>query len=81
VKDNVLISETMKGIRRTHGSAQTQKSAILTDDLRVMLRSLPKSLLGIRDRALMLVGFAGALRRSELVGLDVSHLRSPLKGS
>jgi site-specific recombinase XerC len=32
---------------------------------------LPDTLIGVRDRALILVGFAGAFRRSELVGLDV----------
>jgi integrase len=39
-----------------------------------MVRLAPKNLTGLRDRALLLLGFAGALRRSELVGLDVSDL-------
>jgi site-specific recombinase XerD len=39
-----------------------------------MLDALPDSLVGVRDRALLLLGFAGAMRRSELVGLDVADL-------
>jgi integrase len=46
---------------------------VLTEDLRAMLRA-PSNLLGIRDQALLLTGFAGAFRRSGLVALDVSDL-------
>jgi site-specific recombinase XerD len=80
IKDNVLVAETLKGISRTHGSATTQKAPVLTEDLRLMLRALPKKLLGTRDRALLLIGFAGAFRRSELVGLDVSSLSLTAEG-
>lgn len=62
------------GIRRTKGTAQTQKSPILTADLRAMLGILPDNMLGHRDRALLLVGFAGAFRRSELVALNVEDV-------
>jgi site-specific recombinase XerD len=74
VKDNMLVAETLKGIKRVHGVAQVQKAPVLTEDLRLMLRMTPDSLLGIRDRTLLLVGFAGALRRSELVALDVADV-------
>lgn len=80
VTDNVLISETLKGIKRTHGTAPKQKSPVLTEDLRVMLRMLPEGLLGIRDRALLLIGFAGAFRRSELVALNVEDLSFTTEG-
>ncbi|MDQ2839751.1 MAG: site-specific integrase [Acidobacteriota bacterium] len=80
VKDNALIAETLKGIKRTHGTAPCQKAPVLTEDLRMMLRSLPKNLLGIRDRVLLLIGFAGAFRRSELVSLDISHLTFSAEG-
>ena len=66
----MLVAETLKGIKRTHGTAPKQKAPVLTEDLRVMLRLLPHSLQGIRDRAILLLGFAGAFRRSELVVLD-----------
>ena len=61
----------MAGIRRTKGTAQTCKTPILVDDLRRMLAGLPENLLGVRDRVLLLIGFCGAFRRSELVALDV----------
>jgi len=57
----------MAGIRRTKGTAQVAKTPVLVDDLRKMISHLPDSLLGVRDRALLLSGFAGAFRRSELV--------------
>jgi site-specific recombinase XerD len=74
IKDNVFICETLKGIKRVHGMAPVQKAPVLTDDLRVMLRHIPAGILGVRDRALLLVGFCGAFRRSELVSLDCSDL-------
>ncbi len=60
----------MAGIRRANGIAPNSKTPTLTDDIRGMVNMLPSGLLGIRDRALLLVGFAGALRRSELVAID-----------
>ena len=62
------------GIRRTHGTAQEGKAPALTEDVRRMVTALPDKLLGTRDRALLLVGFAGAFRRSELVALDVADV-------
>jgi integrase len=64
----------MRGIRRTHGVAPTQKAPAVLADLRAMLAVLPNNLIGTRDRALLLLGFAGAFRRSELVSLDVADL-------
>jgi integrase len=70
IKD-IAVRAVFAGIRRAHGTAQHGKSPVLTADLRLMVAALPDSLLGVRDRALLLVGFAGAFRRSELVALDV----------
>lgn len=64
-----------QGIRRTIGTAQRQKAPVTLDDLRAMARACGDDLRGKRDRALLLVGWAGAFRRSELVGLDVEDLR------
>jgi integrase len=61
----------MKGIRRTLGTAPVQKAPALTDDIRAMVDATDAGIIGTRDRALILLGFAGAFRRSELVGLDV----------
>jgi len=80
VKDNQLIAETLKGIKRRHGAAVTQKAPVMTEDLRMMLRALPDNFLGVRDRALLLIGFAGAFRRSELVSLDVADLSFTTEG-
>ncbi len=68
------VRAVMKGIRRTHGTRQVGKRPLLVSHLRRIVHRLPDGPLGYRDRALLLVGFAGALRRSELVGLDVADL-------
>jgi integrase len=68
---HAAVSEVWKGLKRMHGTAQECKAAVLTKDLRAMLRTLPGNLLGTRDRALLLIGFAGAFRRSELVALQL----------
>src|SRR5262252_5946341 len=61
------VRTVMAGIRRAKGTAQIGKKPIVSEDLRRMVERLPPSLQGTRDRALLLVGFAGAFRRSELV--------------
>lgn len=66
-----VVAQVWHGIRRTLGTAQTQKAPLMVPELRRIMDVLPDNLLGVRDRALLLVGFAGAFRRSELVGLDV----------
>jgi integrase len=65
-----LMRNTLKGIRRTLGTAPAQKAPALTDDIRAMVEAADTGVIGLRDRALILLGFAGAFRRSELVGLD-----------
>ncbi len=67
-----MVHNTLKGIRRTLGTAPTQKAAALTNDIRAMVEATDGGLIGARDRALILLGFAGAFRRSELVALDVA---------
>jgi site-specific recombinase XerD len=69
-----------QGIRREKGIAQDHKRPALTKLIRLMVSHLPDTLLGIRDRALLLLGFAGAMRRSELVGLDVNDLAQADEG-
>ncbi len=70
-----LVREVVGGIARTHGSAQIRKAAITTDILGRLLKSLDRETLrGQRDRAILLLGFSGAFRRSELAALDVGDL-------
>jgi site-specific recombinase XerD len=66
-----IVANTMKGIRRVKGTAQTQKAPALTEDIRAMVDVADTGVIGTRDRAMILLGFAGAFRRSELVGLAV----------
>jgi site-specific recombinase XerD len=68
---HATVRNTMKGIRRTKGVAATQKTAALTADIRTMMDAADGGTIGARDRALIVLGFAGAFRRSELVGLNV----------
>jgi integrase len=66
-----MVLNTMKGIRRTCGTPPKQKAPTLTDDIRAMVEATDTGIIGARDRALVLLGFASAFRRSELVRLDV----------
>ena len=68
------VKALMRGIRRTIGAARDQKAPATADVLGTMLKHLPDSLIGQRDRALLTLGFAGAFRRSELVALTVADL-------
>jgi site-specific recombinase XerD len=71
---HAAVAEVWHGVRRVKGVAQTAKAPAVVDTLRAMVGQLPDSLLGVRDRALLLLGFAGAFRRSELVGLTVEDV-------
>jgi len=71
---HLAVSETLKGIRRTIGTAQKCKAPLLTKDLRKIVEHLPAGLIGARDRALLLIGYAGGFRRSELAGLIVEDV-------
>lgn len=69
-----LVRETWKGVRRRLGVAPEQKNPLSPRDLQRIVEQLPSGLVGLRDRALVLLGFAGAFRRSELVALDAGDL-------
>lgn len=64
------IGEVLADIRRKHARPPLGKDAVLTDDLLAMLGTLGHELRDLRDRAILLIGFAGGLRRREIVGLD-----------
>jgi integrase len=64
------VATVLSGVRRTQGRPPEQKEAVLRDDLLEMIATLDLGdLRGLRDRAILLIGFAGGLRRSEIVGL------------
>jgi integrase len=76
--DSGAVAQVLSGIRRRHGTAPERRAAPLDlGPLEQVLAELDTATLaGLRDRALLLLGFAAALRRSELVALDVEHLES-----
>jgi len=69
------VKATLRGIRRTAGSAPARKAPATADRIVVMANRAGRDPKGVRDRALLLLGFAGAFRRSELVALNVEDLQ------
>ena len=74
------VKATMRGIRRTFGSARVRKAPAVAAKMLGMVATAPDKLAGLRDRALLLLGFAGAFRRSELVALDVADIEETEAG-
>ena len=77
-----LVRDVMRGARRERGSAQVQKAALRPEDLRKVCAVLCRrhTAGALRDRALLLLGFACGMRRSELVALDVADLAFRKRG-
>lgn len=63
------VRDTMSGLRKTYGVKQAEAPGLLAEGLKITLDTLSGDLSGLRDRALLLVGWSCALRRSELAGL------------
>lgn len=74
------VKAVMRGIRRKVGRRQVKKAPATAEVLAQVIERLPATLAGLRDRALLLVGFAAALRRSELVDLKVNDIEFRPKG-
>jgi integrase len=74
------IQGPLQGVLREHGRPVKKAAAITEPVLRKLLETCDFSARGCRDRALILIGFVGALRRSELVGLDVKDVTVDAKG-
>ena len=68
------IRDVLRGIGRTHGVPPKRAQALATEEVRRLVATCDDDLVGLRDRALLLMGFAGALRRSELCGIEVEHI-------
>ena len=77
--DTELVRATLRGIRHTHGSAQRQVAPAVKEDVLAMVANL-EGAKGIRDKAMLLIGFAGAFRRSELVSLTVADIEQAKQG-
>ena len=73
-----IIMENLHGIKRTIGSRQRSKKPILINELKLIIKAIDKE--KSRDKALILIGFAGGFRRSELVNLDYEDLEFVTEG-
>jgi site-specific recombinase XerD len=69
-----VVATTLAGIKRAHRRPLEKKTALVLDRLLPAIQAIPETLPGRRDRALLLVGFAAALRPSEIAGLALEHL-------
>jgi site-specific recombinase XerD len=77
-----IVKSTVRGLKRVKGTAQRQAIPLIKEDLFVVLEAMGSGLKDVRDRALLLLGFAGGFRRSELIGLncdDVTLVRQGLE--
>ena len=79
--DSLVVHQTLKGIMREKLVAPNKKEPATNDIVQMMADATdPNTLIGIRDRVIILLGFAGAFRRSELVNLKISDLNIHLVG-
>lgn len=76
---SVVVRDTLHGIRRLNGSVQRRVAPAMMSDIRTMVKGM-EGLKGARDRALLLLGFAGAFRRSELVSITVEDVSFVAQG-
>ena len=79
-----IIIENLMGIKRTNGSHQKGKKPLLINDLKKLIEVIDKSkekdLKKIRDKAIILIGFSGGFRRSELVSLELEDIEFVSEG-
>lgn len=75
-----LIHQVMRGIKRTQKRAVVKKAPATAERLETMISSCDDSMLGLRDKAILLLGFAGAFRRSELVALKIEDIEKTPDG-
>jgi integrase len=75
-----VVRATLRGVKRTRGIAQREAKPLLREDLFRVLDTMGEGVKGARDRALLLIGFAGGFRRSEIVGLDCDDVERVRQG-
>jgi len=75
-----LVQTTLRGLRRKFGTAQKQAKPLVKDELFAILDPLGDGMKDVRDKALLLLGFAGGFRRSELIRLDVADIEYARQG-
>ena len=79
-----IIMENLMGIKRTNGSNQKGKKPLLINDLKILIKAIDQSKekdnRKIRDKALLLIGFSGGFRRSELVDIEYEDIEFVSEG-
>jgi len=75
-----LVRRLLRRYSRSRGTAEKKKEPLLIEHFPAILAAMGDDLAAQRDRALLLLGYAGAFRRSELVALDVEHLKFSKRG-
>lgn len=76
-----LVRLVMQGLRRTKGTASSAKKALRVEHVRKMVAMMPVGSVGVRDKAILLLGFVTGMRRSEIVGLDVGDISFEPEGA
>jgi site-specific recombinase XerD len=79
-KGHPQVREVLTGIRRRLGVAPARKAPVGDEELAALVNSLGEDVAGLRDRALLTLGWSGAFRRSELVALDVADIAFQREG-
>lgn len=77
---DTLVRDTLAGLRKVHGQPPREAAGLLAADMRATLDTLGGDLSSVRDRALLLVGWCGALRRSELATLTWGDIQQDPEG-
>ena len=75
-----IVRATLRGIKRKRGTAQHEAKPLLKEDLFRVVSAIGEGTKDARDRAILLIGFAGGFRRSELVGLDLADVERVRQG-
>lgn len=74
------VKTVLRGIKREKGIAQSKKAPATAEKIESMISHCPNTLIGLRDKALLLLGFAGAFRRSELIALTINDIERTSEG-
>jgi site-specific recombinase XerD len=72
---HAAVAKVLAGIKQSKGTDRVSKDPLMVEDLRRIVLSLPDNTLGARDAAMLLLGFAGGFRRTELAFLNIEHVK------
>lgn len=72
--ESYLVSAVLRGAKRLRGGYVNRKRPVTADEIAELLQRIPTNMIGKRDKALIVLGFAGALRRSELAAIRLEDL-------